>query len=343
VRYHGTVPGSVRSFFSVLGRFRAGVEERLGKGDTETDMELMRALVQRLPHNNLCAATRAEIQAAGQTMLKEGYSREDMGKVQSFLAAFFDQAVAAGLVESNVIRSKAPSRPVGGAETKAILVVGFTPEWVARLGKFLARDDMEIFGEHSGTAAAELANWYPFRIVLSRFPVPGLEAAELLAGLRGVRSMCRHCGIILAAEAADLPTARALVGQGANLVIPFDAVAAQLHDAIAVLEGVSRRAEVRIPVRVFMPDLKAWHMLQSVNLSETGLLVRCPKAIAKGVELDVELSLPGESLPIRVRGEVVRATSPRRETVRGIAVRFLSFHQADKYRYDTFLRRLVTH
>jgi hypothetical protein len=244
-------------------------------------------------------------------------------------------------VESNVVRSKVTTRPAESVSDKAVLVVGFSREWVGRLGKFLDRDDMEIVGQPSGEMAAEMARWFPFRILISRFPIPKTEASAFLGELRGPKSMCRHSGVILAAESADVEAAQELVGHGANLVLAFDDVAAQLHDSIALLEGVSRRAEVRVPVRAFLPDQKRWQVLQSANLSETGLLMRSPKPIAKGTELDLELALPGESAPIRVRGEVVRATSPRRESVRGVAVCFLSFHEADKYRYDAFLRRVV--
>lgn len=329
------------TLLTVLEQLRRSLAEQSGPDGAEACLELMRELVNRLPHNNLLAATRAEIQAAGAVMMREGYSLDEMRGLQAALASFLDLAVAARLVEANVVRSKQAVAPGAAvAAGGAVLVVGFPAEAISHLRGLLHGEDLDVVGQPSGPAALEAARWYPFRILLCAYPLRGMDIGAFLAEVRGERSLCRHAGLILLTSPAAKDDAAVLVGRGANRVISLDAASRELKDTVAALEGISRRTEVRITVLLSPPDEQRWESFQSVNLSETGILVRTPKVIAKGTEVDLELVLPSEpGLPIRVRGEVVRATSPTRERVRGLAVRFLSFQRSDKYRYDVFLRR----
>ena len=195
-------------------------------------------------------------------------------------------------------------------------------------------------GQPAGAPALELARWYPFQIVLCAYPLPGMDCGAFLAELRGERTLCRHAGLVLLTSVASSDAAATLVGRGANRVILLEHAQRELPEVVAVLVGVSRRSEIRVPVRLLLPKRQEWESLHTVNLSETGALIRSPRIVAKGTEVDLEIDLPGEpGLPVKVRAEVVRATSPTRERVRGLGVRFLSFQKSDKYRFDLFLRR----
>lgn len=329
------------TLLTLLDQLRTDLVERTGPDDAEACLELMRELVNRLPHSNLLAATRAEIQAAGAVMLREGYSQDEMRKLQAALATLLDLAVGARLVKVNVARSKEALPPGDtSAAGGAVLVVGLPAQDLSRLRGYLHGEDLDLVAQPSGAAALEAIRWYPFRVLLCAFPVPEMDTAAFLAELRGEHSLCRHAGLVLLAPALAMSDAAGLVGRGANRVLSVDAPEMELRDAVGALIGVSRRREVRIPVRLSAPDEQRWTSFQSVNLSETGALIRTSKTIARGTAVDLELDLPGEpGLPIRVRGEVVRATSPTRERVRGLGVRFLSFQRSDKFRYEVFLRR----
>ena len=122
------------TLLAVLERFRASLAEQLGPDEATLSLELMAELVNRLPHNNVLAATRAEIQAAGTVMLREGFTPEEMRQLQLALASFLDLALAARLVTANVVRSKEAVPTASAVEVAAAaLVVGFSRDLVGRL------------------------------------------------------------------------------------------------------------------------------------------------------------------------------------------------------------------
>jgi hypothetical protein len=69
------------------------------------------------------------------------------------------------------------------------------------------------------------------------------------------------------------------------------------------------------------------------------MLIRTSEELAKGTEMDLHFSVPGDSLPIHVRAEVVRRTTLGREDFSGLGVRFLSFVGEGQHRLELFLRR----
>lgn len=331
----------VRTLFTTLTQFRTGLQARFGTGDADAYLALMRKLIHRLPHNNLLAANRAEIQAAGRSMLDEGYSSGEMRNLQSVLAGFYDLAVSEGLVGVNVIRARADNAGPVEVTVKAALAIGFSEEQCQRLQKIIQRNDIEIVAQPSGAAGQQMVGWYPFRFLLARFPTVGVDAKALLADVRKEASLCRNSGMILLTPADKAEEAKAFIGRGANRVLTFEELGSVLTDALVALERVSRRHDVRIALRVFFPENQRWELCQTENVSQTGLLVRLPKSIEQGSEIDLELNLGGGA-PIRANGEVVRETVPTHEKVRGIAIRFLSFQADGKFRWDSFLRRLDT-
>jgi hypothetical protein len=81
---------------------------------------------------------------------------------------------------------------------------------------------------------------------------------------------------------------------------------------------------------------------QSENISTTGMLVQAERSYPIGTQLGFELTLPGDSSPVRGYAVVVRHTMADREPVSGFAVQFASFAGQDKVRFETLLRRLLS-
>jgi hypothetical protein len=69
------------------------------------------------------------------------------------------------------------------------------------------------------------------------------------------------------------------------------------------------------------------------------MLLRTPKEIDKGTEVDLHFTVPGDDLPIHVRAKVVRNTTFGREDFTGVGARFLSFVGEGRHRLELFLRR----
>ena len=118
--------------------------------------------------------------------------------------------------------------------------------------------------------------------------------------------------------------------------------ARRLQAAISRLLLVARRSSLRLMVRIVVNigEGAALEMAQTENLSETGMLVRTDESYPLGSRLTFEFHMGGDRLPIRGEGTVMRRTTPGRESVRGIGVRFASFERDGAVRLQRYLREL---
>jgi hypothetical protein len=102
------------------------------------------------------------------------------------------------------------------------------------------------------------------------------------------------------------------------------------------------RQPCRAGVRVFTSDLGSeWNaadsfILESANLSDTGVFLQTDLLFPVGEWLDLELDVPGRPRPVRGRGQVVRVDPRLEPPGPGIAVRLRDLRTEDQ----TALRRL---
>ncbi len=78
-------------------------------------------------------------------------------------------------------------------------------------------------------------------------------------------------------------------------------------------------------------------MAQTDNVSLSGMLVRGSQSYPRGTRVQFELPLPGQVAPVVGEGDVVRSTAQGRESVRGYAVRFVTFVGDGRKRLAEFL------
>ena len=69
------------------------------------------------------------------------------------------------------------------------------------------------------------------------------------------------------------------------------------------------------------------------------MLVRSGRHPDVGAILPIELALPGDPLPIRCNGEVIRTADRSREQIDGFAVRFTDLQPADRLRLERAVGR----
>jgi hypothetical protein len=69
------------------------------------------------------------------------------------------------------------------------------------------------------------------------------------------------------------------------------------------------------------------------------MLLRGVTQFPVGTTFDFEISVPGESAPIRGTAEITRPTDPHREPIEGVGVRFVGFTGSDRIRLEMYLGR----
>ncbi len=106
----------------------------MGRGEALDRLQLVQALMARLPNRYLLAATRAEYQAAGRVMLSEGRSQDALEDLQETLLAFLDDAHETGLLPRHPLRDPGMGPEEGLEAPEAVLVIGVGSAELATAG-----------------------------------------------------------------------------------------------------------------------------------------------------------------------------------------------------------------
>jgi hypothetical protein len=187
----------------------------------------------------------------------------------------------------------------------------------------------------------ELVQGTAFDVVIIGYPVSRDALIRFLAAARDKGAACRRAGLVLITETPHSDAAQALIGKGANRVVPVDDLEGRLVTAVEELARPAARLPVRIPARVqlFASGRPLRLMAQIDNISTSGMLLRGVTQFPVGTTFGFEMVVPDEAKPIRGTAEIMRLTDPRREEVHGVGVRFVSFEGSDRLRLEMFIDR----
>lgn len=223
------------------------------------------------------------------------------------------------------------------------LVVSLSRDRFDRLAKILHAAKFHAEYEPTGASALEAIGFLPFDAIVAAFPLPDMPVDLFLDAVRREGATCRKAGFVLVAERDALEEAEHFVGRGANRVLTPDLLADQLTHVLSRLCEVPPRVAVRgrLHLEVGLSPRAGHLVCHSENISTTGMLIRSDRSHPIGTQLNFELSMPGDSTPVRGLAVVVRRTLEEREPVTGFAVQFLSFNEEDKARFHTLLNRLL--
>ena len=226
------------------------------------------------------------------------------------------------------------------AGRRSVLVVNVDQELYDKVAPLLNRTEFEVDRFPRARAALDLVARVPVDVLLLGYPLPDVAVQEFLDAIRGESSPCRQSPLLLLAHREQLPEARRFIGRGVNRVVAVEESPERLQREVSDLLAVAPRSSLRLMVRmvVNIGEGAALEMAQTENLSETGMLVRTGEVYPMGSRLTFEFHLGGTNLPIRGEGEVARQTTPGREQVRGVGVRFVSFERDGLLRLQRYLR-----
>jgi hypothetical protein len=179
----------------------------------------------------------------------------------------------------------------------------------------------------------------PFDVVIVGFTTSGDPLDGFIRALRTRGSACHQSGLIVVAPGRHLDLARRHLAHGANRVVDERELSTQLQEIALGLMGVAPRIPVttnaRIKIHVEGKPIQSF--CQTQNLSASGVLIRGFAHYPVGTDIDFEITLPNDKMPIRGSGTISRRTEKRTERIDGLGIRFTSFQGSDQKRLSDFL------
>lgn len=103
--------------------------------------------------------------------------------------------------------------------------------------------------------------------------------------------------------------------------------------------GEERRASERIAVELWVEESteRELYFQRSGNISTGGMFLERTIPHAKGTVVNLQFTLPGDSQPFRVRGEIVNVGDD--EETLGMGVKFVDLDDGDRERLEAFIER----
>jgi uncharacterized protein (TIGR02266 family) len=225
---------------------------------------------------------------------------------------------------------------------RSTLVVGVREDAFQKISQVLGAAKFFADFAETGAAALESISFLPFDAIITGYPIPDMPMQTFLDAVRRKDSPCRQAGVVILALRGMLPEAEAFIGKGANRAIALESFPDELpHTLFRLLEVPPRftmRAISRLKVQLSWGTSQT--ICQTENISAHGLLIKTDHPYPIGTQMSFELSIPGETAPVRGFAVVVRETTEKRERVTGLGVRFSSFQGNDKQRFEAALAKL---
>ncbi len=226
---------------------------------------------------------------------------------------------------------------------KKVLMLSLPPMAELALAPILRRADLQISKMAHPARSLELLRSEEHRLVLAGHPLDEISIPRLVKALRSADCASQGAGLLVITAGPPPAQLKDLVGKGINVVLPANAPPVELQRTAARLLDVAPRAAIRalVKVRVRLGSGESAFLAQTENISATGLLIRSDRRPEPGTRMPLELALPGESLPLRCEGEVVRHADPEREGLRGFALRFVDLPPGDRLRIERAVERAL--
>ncbi len=189
-------------------------------------------------------------------------------------------------------------------ERQKIVVVGRDGKILEQLEDIFAQSAVDVQVVEDPQNALSLIASFPLELVLVEHPLPEGSVAEFVAEVS--ENATGDPRIVVLADENELAGLLEAIGDRFP-VIGFDEPASFQPRVAAHLRQWPvrpRRLMVRLQVRLGEGGVD--RLAQTENLSESGVLIRTSGQLPVGSKVDLELSLPEGSDPVRVSGKVVR-------------------------------------
>ncbi|MDH3403960.1 MAG: PilZ domain-containing protein [Acidobacteriota bacterium] len=227
------------------------------------------------------------------------------------------------------------------APQETILAVG--GEIVEVVAPLLEHSPYKVARVPDGRTAVLLAHNMRYQHLVVSFPLPDLTIGELAERLRQPGSASPTARLLLITTHEHL--AEAVEHRDEGLIagaVAVDDDPERLVEAVTGFMKTAPRVSAALPVTVRATD-GAWEAVdgETVNLSESGILVRCVGGPPCGREARVELRPSRAREPIIATAVVVRRARPEREGITGLGLMFVGFQDDGQARLAVHIRGIL--
>jgi uncharacterized protein (TIGR02266 family) len=228
-----------------------------------------------------------------------------------------------------------------GSFQRHVLVVGADDPAMERIAPMLRRAEFSVHAAAPSPVLFDLVLGTTFELVLVSYPLRELILDDFIDALRRDGSWCRKAALVLLSEPDHIDDALALVDLGVNRAISYDWPEGRLHQAIGDLLDVAPRVSLRVLVhlKVEIQKESKRSLYQTVNISQTGMLLRGDDALEPGTRFSFFFGIPDGRRLVEGTGEVVRKTNPIREGAAGLGIRFVRLSGEGQEQLESFVVR----
>lgn len=221
-----------------------------------------------------------------------------------------------------------------------VVVVAREGELRERLFEALGTFSAEAVEVPSVARAMELARELPIHLLVVRYPLEGMKFSEFLRAFRETGSASRGAQVVVLAPGKSIGGLKRSVKAGVAL-LNSDSDLEELTSTFTTFLRRSPRfsGNLLIGAELELPAGKVRKMLQVVNISESGMLLRTKSPVGVGDQFNFELQIPDLKSPILGRGEVVRViTEPESGRVPEVGVKIVDFVGKSRESLAKFLK-----
>ncbi len=213
-------------------------------------------------------------------------------------------------------------------EKMEILAVIRDSGFYQQIETFMARSGLQVTRVSTGSQSLPLATKHLYDLIVAQNPLPDLTLRDFFAGLRGAGSASAGSPTLVLTRDDQLDQLDPYLDGHLVQACCVEAPEQNLHQAMAELLGVAPRVASRLFLRLGVRLGGSDRLFETINLSETGVLVHAREPLAVGKETDFLLESPWEEEPITGTAHVVRHTEASRESACGFAMRFVALEPA---------------
>lgn len=208
-----------------------------------------------------------------------------------------------------------------------------------QLEELLRRTTLEVDRAPSGAGGLVLAGNARYDLVIVLAPLPDLGLEAFLRALARLEPGAPGPAVLALVAPAHVEMLTAAVEGELVRFLPDDASGQRIRNAASEVLGVAARVGSRLLVdmEVGVAGARRRRMVQSINLSLSGMLIKASEPPAVGTIVQLEFSLPGVARALRCSAEVVRHTDLEREGIVGFGVRYLEIAPEHLERLRGFL------
>ncbi|MGV8042672.1 MAG: PilZ domain-containing protein [Thermoanaerobaculaceae bacterium] len=223
---------------------------------------------------------------------------------------------------------------------RSVLIVGVDTATFQHLATRLRRAGYISDWVGSAGEAIDLIALLPFDAVIVAFPLVEVTVKQFLGVVRRPNAPCRASAVVFLARDEHLEEAARFVGEGVNAAFAFEDAADLLVAKLRALIDVAPRFPLRVMSRLRGRLAGTSTLCQTENISASGMLLRADQHVPVGGEVHFEMTLPGDTKPLRGTGTVVRHTYEKRERISGLGIRFAGFEEDGQARLESYLASL---